>query len=89
MNESLRDQLSDAFGRKQGKIARIMTTYGFIRVYPASAPRYEVFFHRSGLNGKSISQFEAGDLVSFEVEEGDDRGPVAVNIELEKENHLI
>lgn len=88
MNESLRDQLSNSFGRKQGRVIRLKNSYGFIRIYPPGGSRYEVFFHRSGLNGLRIRQLEVGDLVSFEIEESD-RGFKAVSIELEEENHNL
>jgi len=74
--------------RQQGKIARILTTYGFVRCYPPGEPRYELFFHRTGLRDNLIHAIEPGDLVSFEISEND-RGKIATDIVIEKENHLI
>jgi len=95
MNTALRDQLEPLRrDRMKGYIHRLYSTYGFIRVKPAGAPRYDVFFHEKSLNVESehvrkIKQVEPGDLVSFEIDNSDSRGPVAVNIEVEEQEHNI
>ncbi len=92
MNNQLKDQLQKT-QLKEGYINRKNGTFGFIRVYPPGQQRYDVFFHEKGLNVKAknsrpIRVVEVGDKVTFEVEE-DERGPVAVNIEIIEQNHNI
>ncbi len=75
-------------GRKHGRITRLKGSYGFIRNYPPGQPRYDLFFHKSALVGRNFKQVEPGDFVSFEEGEND-RGPVAVKVQVENENHNI
>lgn len=66
-------------GRLQGKIARLVESrgYGFIR-----AEGKEYFFHHTGLENTGMKQLAVGDDVSFEVDEGNPKGPRAESITL-------
>jgi cold shock CspA family protein len=54
----------------------LLDGYGFIQADDGS--RY--FFHRSALIEKDFNALKYGELCTFEVEEGDGRGPVALNV---------
>ena len=49
--------------------------YGFIEQEDGS----DVFVHHSGINGNGFKSLREGDLVSFDVEQGN-KGPAAVNV---------
>jgi len=66
----------------EGEITNLLRGYGFIRRYPAAAPREDYFFHKSGVNMK-FKLLEVGDIVSFEVVEDK-----AVNVTVVTQRHL-
>ena len=61
----------------KGKIARVTDRgYGFIT--PDNGDK-DLFFHANSLQGMSFEQLSEGDVVTFEVEEGQ-KGPAATNV---------
>ncbi len=75
-------------GRKYGRIRRLKGSYGFIRCYPPGQQRYDVFFHKSALQGRSFKEIETGDFVTYE-ETANEKGKVAEQVKVENENHNI
>lgn len=61
----------------QGSVESFKGTFGFIR---PDGKQDSVFVHFTGINGDGFRTLNAGDRVSFEVEQSD-RGPVAYKVE--------
>ena len=74
-------------GRLTGKIRVLKHGYGFIRVYPKDNPRKNYFFHKENLENVNFYSLEEGDVMSFEPCE-DEKGPMAIRVRIEIENHL-
>lgn len=53
--------------------------FGFITPEAGSGQTKDVFFHESGLVGVTFAELQAGDAVTFEVEQSD-KGPRAVQV---------
>jgi cold shock protein len=65
----------------KGKIARL-TDRGFGFITPEEGGDKDLFFHaRSLVNGVLYDSLKEGDVVVYEVEQGD-KGPAAVNVNL-------
>lgn len=63
----------------EGKIKTLTDKgFGFISM---GQGKKDLFFHARNLQGISYEELRAGDLLRFDVEEGD-KGPYAVNVEL-------
>lgn len=64
----------------KGKIARL-TDRGFGFITPEEGDK-DLFFHaRSLVDGLAYDSLKEGDVVSFDVEQGD-KGPAAVNVHI-------
>ena len=64
-----------------GKIARL-TDRGFGFITPNEGGDKDLFFHaRSLVDGLLYDSLKEGDVVSYDVEQGD-KGPAAVNVKL-------
>lgn len=62
---------------QKGKIARLMDKgYGFIQVDGSDK---DLFFHSNELKNASFDDLKEGDMLEFEVTEGQ-KGPQAVNV---------
>jgi CspA family cold shock protein len=65
----------------KGKIARL-TDRGFGFITPDEGGNKDLFFHaRSLANGVLYDSLKEGDVVAYEVEDGD-KGPAAVDVRL-------
>ena len=65
----------------KGKIARL-TDRGFGFITPEDGGDKDLFFHaRSLVDGLQYDSLKEGDIVAYDVEDGD-KGPAAVNVRL-------
>lgn len=65
----------------KGKIARLVMDRGFGFITPEEGGGKDLFFHARSLPAGVFDSLKEGDVVTYDVEEGD-KGPAAVNVKV-------